>query len=104
MTTNVGTPPAPDAPSLEGQASANASIEFPPSPSAADICGFKIPPRFTFNLSVQLPIPNFKLPLPFNLSIALKCDLSDPLDAEVSFGGGRTPTGAVGAQAEDRDY
>lgn len=104
MTTNVGTPPAPDAPDLDQQASISADVSFPPSPTAADICGFKIPPSFSFNLSVNLPIPNFKLPLPFNLSIALKCDLSDPLDAEVSFGGGRKATGAQGAQAEDRDY
>ena len=81
-----------------------ASASFPPSPTAADICGFKIPPKFSFNLGVNLPFPNFKLPLPFNFSLALKCSLSDPIAAEASFGGGRVATGQQEAEAEDIDY
>lgn len=102
--TDAGTPPPPDAPSVSAQDLVQVDASFPPSPTAADICGFKIPPAFTFNIAINIPFPNFKLPLPFNFSLALKCDLSDPLDVEVSFGGGRKPTGTEGMQAEDIDY
>lgn len=98
----MGSPPPPDAPPPEEQDIVQADISFPPSPTAADICGFKIPPTFTINFSLNIPFPNFSLPLPFNFSLALKCDLNDPLDAEVSFGGGKSSTG--NSSAEDRDY
>lgn len=97
----MGTPPPPDAPSPGQQAIVQADVSFPPSPSAADICGFKIPPTFTLNLALNIPFPNYKLPLPFNFSLGLKCDLNDPLDAEVSFGGGKKPTGD--STSEERD-
>jgi hypothetical protein len=98
----MGSPPPPDAPPPEDQAIVQADISFPPSPTAADICGFKIPPSFSIHFALNIPFPNFSLPLPFNFSLALKCDLSDPLEAEVSFGGGKKSTG--NASAEDRDY
>jgi hypothetical protein len=100
----AGSPPPPDAPSVSAQDLVQVDLSFPPSPTAADICGFKIPPSFNFSLSFNIPFPNFKLPLPFNFSLSLKCSLSDPLDAEVSFGGGRKPTGAEGMAAENIDY
>lgn len=97
----MGTPPPPDAPSPEQQGIVSADVSFPPSPSAADICGFKIPPSFDFSLSLNIPFPNFQLPLPFNFSLSLKCDLNDPLDAEVSFGGGRVATGDNSSEERD---
>lgn len=103
-TPNAGSPPPSDAPSPAEQGLVTADVSFPPSPTAADICGFKIPPTFKFNFSINIPFPNFKLPLPFNFSLSLKCSLTDPLDAEVSFGGGRKPTGTEGAKAEEIDY
>lgn len=98
----MGSPPPPDAPPPDDPGIVSANIGFPPSPTAADICGFKIPPMFTFNLSLNIPFPNFKLPLPFNFSLALKCDLSNPIDAEVTFGGGKSSVGNFAAQ--DTDY
>lgn len=104
LPSTAGTPPPADAPSLADQASVSADVSFSPSPTAADICGFKIPPTFTFSLSAVIPFPSFKLPLPFNFALSLKCDLSDPIDAEITFGGGRKPTGVEGMQAEGIDY
>lgn len=104
LPSTVGSPPAPDAPSLADQASVSADVSFPPSPTAADICGFKIPPLFNFSLTAVIPFPSFKLPLPFSFALSLKCDLSDPIDAEVTFGGGRKPTGTEGMRAEEIDY
>lgn len=98
-----GAPPA-VAPPPEVQDVVDVNLSFPPSPTAADICGFKIPPVFNFSISINIPFPNFKLPLPFNFSLRLSCDLSNPLDVEVSFGGGRKPTGTEGMQAEEIDF
>ena len=100
----AGTAPPLDAPGIGAQDFVTAEASFPPSPTAADICGFKIPPTFAFKLGINIPFPNFKLPLPFNFSLALRCSLSDPIAAEVSFGGGRKVTGQQAAQAEDIDY
>ena len=98
----MGSPPPPDAPSLDEQAIVQADVSFPPSPTAADICGFKIPPKFSINFALNIPFPNFELPLPFNFSLSLTCDLSNPIAAEVSFGGGKVSTGNT--EAEARDY
>jgi len=100
----AGSPPPPDAPSVAAQDLVSVDASFPPSPTAADICGFKIPPTFNFSLTLNIPFPSFKLPLPFGFALSLRCDLSDPIGAEVTFGGGRVPTGGEGAQAEDIDY
>lgn len=90
----AGVPPPPDLPPPAPGSSPLVSAEasFPPSPSAADICGFKIPPIFVFNISINIPFPSFALPN-FQFALSLKCDLNDPIGAEVSFGGGRSPTG-----------
>jgi len=98
----AGTAPPVDAPPPEAQATATVDAGFPPSPTATDICGIKFPPTFTFSLSLNIPFPNFALPFPFNFSLSLKCDLDDPVDAEVSFGGGRKSTGDF--TGEDRDF
>lgn len=100
----AGGAPPPDAPDVSAQDLVNVDLSFPPSPTAADICGFKIPPHFSFSIAINIPFPNFKLPLPFNFSLALRCDLNDPLGVEVSFGGGRKPTGGDSAKAEEIDY
>ena len=102
--TGGGSPPPPDAPPVTAQDLVTVDLSFPKSPTAGDICGFKIPPLFNFSLSLNIPLPNFKLPLPFNFSLSLRCDLSDPIGAEISFGGGRKPTGTEGAKAEEIDY
>lgn len=99
-----GTPPPDDAPPPDVQDVLTVDASFPPSPTAASICGFKFPPTFSFNISINIPFPNFKLPLPFNFSLSLTCDLDNPIGAEVSFGGGRTPTGTEGMKAEEIDY
>lgn len=82
----MGASPPVDAPEPSAQAEASASVEFAPSPTGADLCGFKIP-SFSFNLgfNVNLVLPG--IPFPQIPTLALKCDLSDPIDLE--FGGGR---------------
>lgn len=87
----MGQAPPPDAPPPAQQAGVDASAGFAPSPSGATLCGFGIP-GFNFNLGFRLPaFPPFPFPPTFNFMIALQCDLSDPLDASFSFGGGRVP-------------
>lgn len=97
----MGVAPPEDAPSLTDQDVVQADVSFPPSPTAADICGIKIPPSFQFSIALNIPFPNFELPLPFMFALALKCDLDDPLDAEVSFGGGRKSTGDFTSEEAD---
>ena len=84
----MGSPPPPDAPPPEEQEQQVVDATFEPSPSGAALCGFGIP---LFNLSIN--IPGFGFPPPFppplNLALALVCDLDDPIDADLSFGGGR---------------
>jgi hypothetical protein len=102
--TTAGSPPPPDAPDVSAQDLATVSLSFPPSPTAADICGFKFAlPKFS--IAFNLPaLPTLKLPLPFSFSLSLVCDLSNPLAVETSFGGGRKPTGTEGMKAEEIDY
>lgn len=81
--------PPRDAPLPEVQTQAAIDASFEPSPTGAQLCGFGIP-GFSFSIS----IPGFVFPPPgfppvLNLALALNCDLDNPIDAEVSFGGGR---------------
>lgn len=88
----MGFPPPLDGPPPEVRAELDAGFE--PSPTGAILCGFGLP-SFGFSFS----IPSFSLPFPvlpnLNVALAMKCDLSDPIDAEFGFGGGRVPTGDV---------
>lgn len=89
----MGWPPPPDAPSLDAQASVDASASFEPSPSGPSLCGFHFPPVFSFSLAFHLPkFPPFPWPPLFSFFLSFKCDLSNPIDAEVGFGGGRVGT------------
>lgn len=85
----MGVPPPPDAPDLPTQDAAQLGASFQATPPAATLCGFGIP-----GFSISISIPGIPFPPPFwpinlNLSLALNCDLNNPLDANVSFGGGR---------------
>lgn len=85
----MGVAPPPDAPPPDVQAGVDAEIGFEPSPGGFDLCGFGFP-LFIFNVTFRLPpFPPFPFPPQFNFFIGLNCDLSNPLDAEFSFGGGR---------------
>lgn len=84
----MGSPPPPDAPSLPDQAAISLSASFEPSPTGLEICGFAIP-GFSFNLSFRIPFPSFDFPPSFFFALALKCDLSNPIDADFGVGGGR---------------
>lgn len=67
----------------------SADASFGPSPTGTTICGFAIPPTFSFNISFKLPGIGFEFPPKFFFGLSLNCDLSDPIDAEFGFGGGR---------------
>jgi hypothetical protein len=62
---------------------------MPASPSGFAICGFGLP-IFLFGLSLRIPLfPPFPFPPTFSFFLMLRCDLSDPFDADFGFGGGR---------------
>lgn len=83
----MGSPPPPDAPPPGEQDQQVVDATFEPSPTGGSLCGFGFP---SFSLSVNIPGFQFPPALPqLNLSLALVCDLDDPLDADLSFGGGR---------------
>lgn len=95
----MGFPPPEDAPTPEEQAEVEASAGFEPSPTGATLCGFGIP-SFTLGLVVRVPPLPFPTLPTFDFFIALNCDLSDPIDAEFGFGGGRVGTTDVDADDE----
>lgn len=65
------------------------------------ICGFGIP---TFFFSVNLPDFGFPPQLPqFQFSISLNCDIGNPVDASVGFGGGRVGTTDTNDEIGDAD-
>ncbi len=69
--------------------------------AVAALCGFQLPSfDFPFSFNFAFP-PSFAFPPAFNFSIALRCDLADPIDADVGFGGGRV--GTTGLE-DDPDY
>lgn len=85
----MGDLPPKDLPPPSEQDAIDAEATFEPSPTGATLCGFGIP-GFSFSLSLpgfQFPPPGF--PPTFNFAIGLNCSLSEPFDAEFSFGGGR---------------
>ena len=84
----MGTAPPEDAPSPAEQDAAAVEASFEPSPSGDILCDFGVP-SFQLSLNFQIPgIPSFTLPS-FDYFLAMNCDLSDPLDAQFGFGGGR---------------
>ena len=86
----MGSPPPQDAPPPEKQSAISASASFEPSPSGSSLCGFGIP-GFSFGIGIRFPgFPEF--PPKFSFGLQLKCDLSDPIDGHVGFGGGRVGT------------
>lgn len=92
----MGSPPPEDAPEPSAQDAATAEATFEAAPSGATLlCGFPIP-GFTFNLNFKIPGFDFAFPPTFFFALSLKCDLSDPIDAD--FGGGR-----VGDEGLDAD-
>ena len=94
----MGFPPPKDAPPPSEQDVVDVDAGFSPSPTGAEICGFGIP-SFSFALNPRIPgFPSFAFPT-FDFMIALKCDLSDPIDAEFAFGGGRI--GSTDVDADD---
>lgn len=84
----MGAPPPKDAPPPEEQEQKVIDATFDPAPKGGALCGFGFP---TFSLTIAIPFPAFPPPFPppLNLALALNCDLDDPLDADLSFGGGR---------------
>jgi hypothetical protein len=92
--------PPPDAPDLPTQNAASLEAGFQPSPTGAELCGFGIP---GFTLTISLPPFDFPPPFPppLALLLGLSCDLDDPLDAELSFGGGRVSAPETDPDEED---
>ena len=93
--------PIEDAPPPEEQDQSIVDAGFEPSPTGNTLCGFGFPTFFlTANIpGFQFPPPGF--PPTLNLALSLNCDLSDPLSAELSFGGGRVSTQDVGSDPDD---
>ena len=85
----MGVPPPPNAPPLPAQQASALSASFQPSLPAPLLCGLGIP-GFSFSINIPaIPFPPPWWPINLNLSLAINCDLNDPLDAGISFGGGR---------------
>lgn len=98
----MGAVPPVDLPSPSDQAGADASVGFAPSPTGLSICGFAFP-SFQFQFVFHLPkFPPFDFPPKFSYFLALNCDLSSPLEADFSFGGGRVSTGT--SPDDDPEY
>lgn len=97
----MGFAPPEDAPSPEVQDAVQLDAGFEPSPSGATLCGFGIP-TFALNLAFKIPIPPFPTLPTFDYFITLNCDLSNPIDAEFGFGGGRVGTADVDSDDEQK--
>ena len=95
----MGFAPPPDAPPPAEQAAVQVEAGFAPSPTGAALCGVGIP-AVQFSLAFQFPaLPIPQLP-PFDFFFALNCSLSDPIDADFSFGGGRVGQSDVDSDDE----
>jgi hypothetical protein len=98
----MGFPPPPDFPPPSEQSAITASATFAPTPGGVTLCGFAIP-TFGFSLALRIPpFPPFPFPPTFNFFLGLNCDLSNPIDAEFGFGGGRVSTGV--SPDDDPEY
>lgn len=83
---------------LNAALGAAVSADFGVSVPGFSICGFTFP-GFNFNLSFNLSLIlslslSFDFPPKFFFALSLNCDLSNPIDGDFGFGGGR-----VGQQA-----
>jgi hypothetical protein len=85
----MGSPPPKDYPPPAEQAAVEADAGFAPSPTGSALCGFAIPPSFTFNVSFNFQLPSFDFPPKFFFGLSLNCDLDNPIGASAGFGGGR---------------
>jgi hypothetical protein len=97
----MGSPPPEDAPSPEEQDAATVDAGFEPSPTGATLCGFGIP-IFFFGLNLKIPGLSAEFPS-FDFFIALNCDLSDPIDGDFAFGGGRVGSSDVDSDDEFKE-
>src|SRR5574338_1056826 len=84
--------PPPDLPAPETQDINISGPAFDVGFPSVTLCGFTLPAlRLDILLGLKIPLPNLP-PLPtFNISFALNCSLSNPIDvsAGVAWGGGR---------------
>lgn len=97
----MGSPPPPDFPSPSAQAGAEASAGFSSAPSGPTLCGFSLP-VFRFNASFRIPgFPPTGFPPTLAFFLGLNCDLSNPIDASFSYGGGRVPNLPPGDPEDD---
>lgn len=95
----MGSPPPKDAPPPEEQDAVSADVSFEPSPAGATLCGFGFP-GFSFSLNFKLPaLPTIEFPF-FDFFIQLNCDLSNPIDADFKFGGGRVGSADIDSDDE----
>lgn len=86
----MGSPPPVDAPSPADQDAISADASFGSSPIGFELCGFKLPFPFGFNLNFKLPALPFDFPPTFDLAFGLSCDIDKPISAP--DGGGRKGT------------
>lgn len=85
----MGFPPPPNAPLPSVQQSIGVMASFSPAPTGIELCGFALP-GFTLGIGFVFPkFPPFDFPPTFDFGLALNCDLSNPISAKFSFGGGR---------------
>lgn len=74
---------------------------FAASPSGPSLCGFGLP-SLHYSLKYRLPkFPPFPFPPTFAYFLGLSCDLSNPIDASFSYGGGRVPNLPPGDPEDD---
>lgn len=90
-----GPPEPPDVPAPPSPP--NLSIGIPPSGPL--LCGFGIP-GFQLNAFFTIPKLDFEIPKLF-FALSLKCDISDPIDADFGFGGGRQAKTGLDDDPED---
>ena len=96
----MGFAPPPDAPPLPAQLAASANASFQPGPTGLEICGFKIP-GFQFAIGFRVQLPPFDFPPSYFFALALKCDLSNPIDVDFGPSGGRVAAPVPGL---DEDF
>ncbi len=92
-----GPPPAPSPPSPPQPPNISVGI----APTGPLLCGFGIP-GFQLSISFKIPGLDFAFPPSLFFALALKCDISDPIDASFGYGGGRQGTPGLDQDPEDK--